>query len=85
MGLQARVCRRKGGGWGLQADLSRGFQGPRTSQGEGDEADHLVQGNASVHHCAGGIQRHGVIHVLVHQPESNGFVTNQRLCQHDIC
>ena len=50
-----------------------------TSEGEGDEANHLVQGNASVHNSAGGVQRHGIIHVLVHQPEGNGLVTNQCL------
>ena len=50
-----------------------------TSKGEGDEPDHLVQGNAPVHHRAGAVQGHVGVHVLVHQPESNGFVPHQSL------
>lgn len=50
-----------------------------TAECEGDEANHLVQRDASVHHSAGGVQRHGIVHILVHQPERDGLVSNQRL------
>mmetsp|Transcript_13740 Transcript_13740/g.31730 ORF Transcript_13740/g.31730 Transcript_13740/m.31730 type:complete len:415 (+) Transcript_13740:249-1493(+) len=45
-----------------------------------DEADHLVQGDAAVDDGVGGGQeRHAVVHLLVHEPESDGLITNKSL------
>mmetsp|Transcript_39718 Transcript_39718/g.77744 ORF Transcript_39718/g.77744 Transcript_39718/m.77744 type:complete len:451 (-) Transcript_39718:756-2108(-) len=53
---------------------------PLPPQGHGEHADHLVQRNAAVDNQVGGSQvGHAIVHLLVHQPEGNGLVTNERL------
>ena len=50
------------------------------AQADGDQADHLVQGQAAVHHQGGAREDgHVGVHLLVHQPEGDGLVAHQRL------
>eukprot|EP00951_Prasinocladus_malaysianus_P043456 scaffold542677_cov46-Prasinocladus_malaysianus.AAC.1 len=52
------------------------------AQGSSEESDHLVQGNAAVNDRTGWTKArssHEVIHVLVHEPESDSFVSDQSL------
>ena len=44
-----------------------------------DEPNHFVKGNPSVHYTAGRISCHVEVHILVHQPEGDGFGAHQRL------
>mmetsp|Transcript_40311 Transcript_40311/g.126894 ORF Transcript_40311/g.126894 Transcript_40311/m.126894 type:complete len:704 (-) Transcript_40311:165-2276(-) len=51
-----------------------------SSERHGDQSDHLVQGDSSVDDgVGGGEEGHAVVHLLVHEPEGDGLVTNKRL------
>lgn len=49
------------------------------SEHSSDQPDHLVQGDTSARVSYWPINRHAVIHVLVHEPEGDGLVPHQRL------
>src|SRR5579885_2300117 len=49
------------------------------SKGEGDEADHLVQSDSPVDDNAGIGSAHVPIQILIHQPESEGFIADKSL------
>ena len=51
-----------------------------STERHGDHADHLVEGNTAVDNQIGGGQEgHAVVHLLVHKPESDGLVADERL------
>lgn len=51
-----------------------------SAQAVSEEADHLVQLQAAVDDCSHGNQgAHVGVHLLVHQPEGQSFISNQRL------
>ena len=50
-----------------------------TARGDGHQADHLVQGHAAVDDDVLRSAVHVEIHLLVHQPEGDGLVADERL------
>ena len=49
------------------------------AQSEGEEANHLVQGNATVNCHRRRVDTHGIVHFAAYQSERNGLVAHQGL------
>mmetsp|Transcript_3077 Transcript_3077/g.5033 ORF Transcript_3077/g.5033 Transcript_3077/m.5033 type:complete len:228 (-) Transcript_3077:1852-2535(-) len=67
---------------GMAKFISHEVQVALSSQADRDHSDHLVECNATIHNDARGAMthhRHTVVHVLVHEPKSDGLVTYKRL------
>ena len=53
---------------------------PLSSEPVDEESDDFVEGDAAVDDVVGGMEcRHSRVHLLVHQPEREGLVADQRL------
>ena len=52
------------------------------SQHGRNQADHLVQRHASAGVAGWTVDRHALVHVLVHEPEGDGLVPHERLQHH---
>ena len=50
-----------------------------SAQGDREQPDHFMKCDTPVDHQVGVIFMHVIVHLLIHEPESKGFVAHQRL------